>query len=102
MKKLFKKLIVWAMREDDAPEPVNELRSSRKSARLISTSDSNIRSSGMIFHVYAAEGGTVIETSFYDPKNDRNDNRLYIIPDGEDFTGTLGQIVSMERIKSWH
>lgn len=102
MKKLFKKFIVWAMRDDNDSE-VNEIRPSRKSRGLaISTSDSQIRSNGMMFHLYAAEGGTIIETSFYDRKNDQNDHRLYIIPDGEDFTTTLGQIVSMERIKSWH
>lgn len=102
MKKLFKKLIVWAMRdEDDGPSEVVSTRSSRKN-RLISSSDSDIRSSGMMFHLYAAEGGTVIETTFYDRKNDQHDHRLYIIPDGDDFTNTLGQIVSMERIKSWH
>lgn len=102
MKKLFKKFIVWAMRDDNDSE-VSEIRPSRKSRGLaISTSDSQIRSNGMMFHLYAAEGGTVIETTFYDHKNDRHDHRLYIIPDGEDFTNTLGQIVSMERIKSWH
>lgn len=102
MRKLLRKFVVWVMRdEDDGPELVTASRTGRK-VRAISTSESELRSSGMMFHLYAAEGGTVIETTFYDHKNDRHDHRLYIIPDGEDFTSTLGQIVSMERIKSWH
>lgn len=102
MRKFLKKFVIWVMRdEDDGPGEVISTRSSRKS-RVISTSDSEIRSNGMMFHLYAAEGGTVIETTFYDRKNDQHDHRLYIIPDGDDFTSTLGQIVSMERIKSWH
>lgn len=100
MRKLLKKLVVWIMRDDD--EAINEIRPTRKSARLVSSNESQIRSNGMMFHLYAAEGGTVIETTFYDNKNDQHDHRLYIIPDGDDFTNTLGQIVSMERIKSWH
>lgn len=64
--------------------------------------EANIRSNGMSFNLYAAEGGTVIETSFYNDKQDRNENRLYIIPEGENFNDVLGQIVSMERMRSWH
>lgn len=90
------------MRDDDedVPQTINSVRPRRKG--IVSPSEQSLRSNGMTFYMYAAEGGTVIETTFYDHKNDCNDNRLYIIPDGNDFTSTLGQIVSMERIKSWH
>ena len=104
IRKLLKKCIVWIMRDNDEIEQ-DELRtvsSSKRRGRVIAGTHSELESSGMVFHLYAAEGGTVIETSFYDRKNDCTDHRLYIIPDGEDFTSTLGQIVSMERIKSWH
>lgn len=104
MRKLLKKFVTWVMRDDyEQDVPVSELRPGRKiRMSTVSAREVEIRSSGMTFNLYAAEGGTVIETTFYDQKNDRNDHRLYIIPDGEDFTNTLGQIVSMERIKSWH
>ena len=102
MRNLIKKFIVWVMR-DNEPEESMSIGSNRPRRRnAVLASDQGLRSNGMTFFVYAAEGGTVIETSFYNDKDDRNDNRLYIIPDGEDFTSTLGQIVSMERIKSWH
>jgi len=64
--------------------------------------DSELRSRGMQFVLYAAQGGTIIETSYYDNKRDSSEHRLYIIPEGTDFTTTLAEIVSMERIKSWH
>ena len=80
---------------------VNSVTSSSRRLRRSSDSD-ELRSNGMSFNLYAAEGGTVIETKFYDSKNDVNDHRLYIIPDGEDFSNVLGQIVSMERMRTWH
>ena len=102
MRKLLKKFVVWVMRDED--DSIGETISTRPSRRnrVISSSESELRSNGMVFHLYAAEGGTVIETTFYDHKEDKHDHRLYIIPEGEDFTSTLGQIVSMERMKSWH
>lgn len=102
MRKLLKKFVIWVMRDED--DSIGETISTRPSRRnrVISSSESELRSNGMVFHLYAAEGGTVIETTFYDHKEDKHDHRLYIIPEGEDFTSTLGQIVSMERMKSWH
>ena len=102
MKKLLRKFISWVMRDDE--DDYAEIRpATRRSRRGNSISvEDNLRSSSMTFNLYAAEGGTVIETTMYSEKNDRNENRLYLIADGEDFTSTLGQIVSMERMKSWH
>ena len=99
IRKLFRKLITWAVR-DDEDSLVSSVSSRRRNQLAISPE--SLRSQGMSFNLYAAEGGTVVETSFYDAKNDRNDHRLYLIPQGDDFTNTLGQIVSMERMKSWH
>lgn len=78
----------------------------RKEVVLRSSSDipepRELQSSGIIFHLYPAAGGTVIETRQYDRKHDRNELHLYIIPEGDDFTNSLAEIVSMERIKSLH
>lgn len=101
IKKLLRKLITWAVRDDYDDGDKVPMATSRRRNQLVVSSES-LRSNSMNFSLYAAEGGTVIETSFYDSKTDRNDHRLYLIPDGDDFTNTLGQIVSMERMKSWH
>ena len=52
------------------------------------------------FTVYTANGGRVIETRRYDRKTDRNNNSTYIITDDEDVATRVGQIVSMELLKS--
>lgn len=103
IRKALYKFVNWINNYDSDQLVSNESRPRRK---MLFTSDqakeTNIRSNGMSFNLYAAEGGTVIETSFYNEKQDRNENRLYIIPENENFNDVLGQIVSMERMKSWH
>lgn len=103
IRKALYKFQNWINNYDSDQLVSNESRHRRK---MLFTSDqakeTNIRSNGMSFNLYAAEGGTVIETSFYNEKQDRNENRLYIIPENENFNDVLGQIVSMERLKSWH
>jgi hypothetical protein len=56
----------------------------------------------MTFNLYAAQGGSVIETHIYDEKNDRINNTLYVIPEGGSFGTTLEEIVTLERLKAWH
>lgn len=102
IKKLFRSIITWAVRDDDESELVSSKHLRRRNMVTSSSDSDYLRSHSMTFNLYAAEGGTVIETSFYDQKNDRNDHRLYLIAEGEDFASTLAQIVSMERLKSWH
>jgi hypothetical protein len=102
MRKLLKKFLHWALAdtyENDIAEKSMVLSTGR---RRRANHPDELSSNGMSFNLYAAEGGTVIETKFYDRKNDETDHRLYIIPDGEDFSNVLGQIVSMERMKTWH
>ena len=74
----------------------------RSAEPLATVDNADLNSRGMIFHLYAAVGGTVIEVREYDSRLDRITNRLYIIPEGTDFNETLTQIVSMERIKAIH
>lgn len=73
-----------------------------RSEPIATADNADLNSRGIIFHLYAAVGGTVIEVREYDSKMDRITNRLYIIPEGNDLHETLTQIVSMERIKALH
>ena len=102
IRKLLYKFMRWISDYEYASEERTTIVSSRNRVRARDIDEENIRSNGMVFHLYAAEGGTVIETTFYDKKRDDNEHRLYIISDGESFNDTLGQIVSMERMRSWH
>lgn len=98
IKKLVKKIIDWATSEQ--PDELILSRGSQPVAQTIR--DNELRTEGMVFHLYPANGGTVIETIMYDRKKDERICELYIITENEDFTATLGQIISMERIKKWH
>jgi hypothetical protein len=55
---------------------------------------------GLSFNVMSATGGTVVQIRSYDLRTDRNNNITYVIPDGEDIATQLGQIVSMELLRS--
>jgi hypothetical protein len=54
---------------------------------------------GIRFQVYKANGGTVIETCFYDRQKDRNYNGLYVITDDKDLGKEIGKIITMETMK---
>ena len=105
IRKTLRKLIQWIVRDDGDREVVETLSTNRMRKRAsmgLQTDSDYLRSPCMSFNLYAAEGGTVIETTMYNDKTDRNENRLYLISEGEDFGNMLSQIVSMERLKSWH
>ena len=55
---------------------------------------------GLSFNVMPAQGGTVVQIRQYDRKTDRNNNITHVIPDGEDISERIGQIVSMELLRS--
>lgn len=98
MRKLLRKFFHWALRDDDTREPDRGI--------VVSTSrhhrEEMLKPIGVQFTVYAAEGGTVIETTMYDRKSDEHEHKLYIITDGESFGTQLEQIVTMERLRRWH
>ena len=51
------------------------------------------------FKVFRANGGTVIQTDYYDRKNDRQHNNLHVIVEGQDLGQELGKIVTYESLK---
>jgi hypothetical protein len=55
---------------------------------------------GLRFSVMVANGGVIVQMRTYDHRKDRNLHSTYIIPDGEPVAERIGQIVSMEILKS--
>lgn len=51
------------------------------------------------FKVFKASGGTVVQTDYYDRKNDRQHNNLHVIVEGQDLGHELGKIVTYESLK---
>ena len=54
---------------------------------------------GMRFQIYRASGGYVVETRYYDQKDDRNYNKLYIVHKDKDLGHELGKIITMESLR---
>lgn len=52
------------------------------------------------FNVLSCQGGIVVQLHKYDHKRDRSDNSTYVIPEHEDVTQRIAQIVSMELLKN--
>jgi hypothetical protein len=72
----------------------------------ITNSSSKIRVSdepdvdGMRFTIMKANGGIILQSRKYDRRRDESDCSTYIITDDEPYAERIGQIVSMEILKS--
>lgn len=67
---------------------------------LNSVADSHrIRSSGMNFTLYNADGGWVLEYHTYETKTDSAENRIHIIHDTDNFGDKLSKILTLELLR---
>ncbi len=55
---------------------------------------------GMRFTIMKANGGVILQSRKYDRRRDESDCSTYIITDDEPYAERIGQIVSMEILKS--
>lgn len=55
---------------------------------------------GLNITVRKAMGGKIITFRSYDYKNDRNNYKLYVIPDDLDFERELGKLITLESMRS--
>ena len=82
---------------DDGLVPLARLRSKYEA---ISDDEGGIDLNNPItLRVQAVNGGTLIETRWYDHKKDENDRKLHIITGEENLAEALGRIVTMELLK---
>jgi len=87
----------------DSPEEVNYITSSKrnrgsKGIGLAIASDSNPGDSAptINFSLSFAQGGKIITTNYYEPKTDRHNRTVHVIPDEEDFAERVKEIVFKE------
>ena len=90
LKRMIKGLVNWSFK-DDSPEPDICIAEDRE-ARISAT--------GIKFEVYRANGGTIVETRRYNRKNDDTIYELHVITDTQDVGQAIGQIITMEALKS--
>jgi hypothetical protein len=60
---------------------------------------SELGGEGMRFQLYRAAGGYVVETRYYDHKQDRHHHKLHIINDDQDVGHAIGKIITMESLR---
>lgn len=87
MKWLKRKIRHWL---DDSPEVGCEPALARTSVDV----------DGLSFNVMQANGGVIVQTRQYNHKTDRNMYSTHIITDQEPLAERVGQIVSLELLKS--
>lgn len=92
--KWFKRWFANKCRE--AWEDANKVE--QDSVQLVSSE--SIRSHGMNFTVYRANGGHVIETRIYDRKRDDNNMSLHVITDDKDLGEEIGRIITFEHLRN--
>ena len=59
----------------------------------------NLNQSPLVFRLYPATGGHIVEYSYYDEKTDRNTQALHLIPSDADLGDALSKIMTLEALK---
>lgn len=59
----------------------------------------DLNSQSFRLQVYGASGGTIIETTKYDRKNDENRHSLYVVTEDKDLGQELAKIITMEQLR---
>jgi hypothetical protein len=75
---------------------------SRNGSNTISLCDDNDPidlTDPITFKVEAVQGGTLVETRWYDYKKDESIRKLHIVNSDEDLAEAIGKIVTMELIR---
>jgi hypothetical protein len=54
---------------------------------------------GLNIIVRKAMGGKIVTFRTYDHKTDRNNHKLYVIPDDHDFEKELGKLITLESMR---
>lgn len=83
-------------KEDDQDCIVLEERPRRTGLRVNSHYGNE---DAMNFKVYSARGGMIVECLVYDSKTDRETVKLHVIPDCDDLTQSLGNIITLEYLQ---
>ena len=59
----------------------------------------NLNHSPLVFRLYPATGGHIVEYSFYDERKDQNTQALHLIPSDADLGDALSKIMTLEALR---
>jgi hypothetical protein len=103
---LWDKMLKWGwdynrdLRNDDRPLSKSELKRLSNTISLSDGLDEGIEMTDPItFKVEAVQGGTLVETRWYDHKRDESIRKLHIVMSDENLAEAIGKIVTMELIR---
>ena len=58
-----------------------------------------IQSQGFRLNIYGASGGTIVETTKYDRKQDENRHSLHVVTEDKDLGEELAKIITIEQLR---
>lgn len=107
---LWDRMLKWGwdynrdLRDDEfnVPHKPARLRSRGGSVSISISDDSNDNidlTDPISFKVEAVQGGTLVETRWYDHKRDESVRKLHIVTGEENLAEAIGKIVTMELIR---
>lgn len=82
-----------AREEADVPQTLASTKSGRLVGRDHDWQDN------LNIAITTATGGKIITFRRYDHKTDRSDNRVYVIPDDQDFNAELAKLITLESLR---
>jgi hypothetical protein len=95
MKKWLKRKLTEFLNSPDEPRNYGVAISKAS----ISSNDGIDMDNSLRFNVLVGAGGVVLQIYRYDRKNDRSNNSTHIIPENENISERIGQIVALEILK---
>ena len=103
---LWDRMLKWGwdynrdLRDNDRPLSKGELRRLSNTISLSDDLNEGIDLTNPItFKVEAVQGGTLVETRWYDHKRDESIRKLHIVTDDQNLAEAIGKIVTMELIR---
>ena len=94
----------WDFNRDIREDEIKVRRKGRAISNSLSIIDDDISNGIELpdpirFSVQAVNGGTLIETKWYDYKKDEQRVKLYIVTSDQDLSESIGKIVTMELLQ---
>lgn len=102
---LWSRVMKWGwdfnrdLREDDIHVARKRGRGRDSIAELCDDNSNIDLPDPIVFKVQAVTGGTLVETRWYDPKNDESRVKLHIVTQEENLAESIGKIVTMELLQ---
>lgn len=74
---------------------------SEKRGLVVATRSQDIGSANntINFQLVIADGGVILQRNKYDPRTDHSDHKTYLIPDSENVSERIADILSMEMLR---